>query len=145
MGRKQELERAVALGKRAERELERLSALPDLGALGNGTVLAVAIRFVGGRQPYVYVGIKEQGYWYFTGNGPNKATDADAAEWMARSGRRVVDIRILAELELATLGMTVVELDASLLASLIDRPVRASSLNAMCMVPNCRCIGDAHP
>lgn len=124
--RKAELERAVAAGKRAERELERLTALPDLHSMKDGTVLAVAMKFAGSRQPYVYVGIKEQSRWYFTGNGPNKATCDEAAEWMARSGRRVLDIQILAELSLATFGVSVIELDASLLASLMDRQRHAA-------------------
>jgi hypothetical protein len=97
MTRMDELARAVQEGERAKREMERLAALPNLGELENGAVIAATVRFNRGGPAYTYIGYKEQDRWYFTGKqAPSGVTSDDAAAWLAKSGRRVLQILHLA-------------------------------------------------
>lgn len=91
--RADELARVVREGERAKRELDRLAALPDLNELEDGAVIAATLRYNRGGPAYTYVGYKERGLWYFTGKqGPNGVTSDEAAAWLAKSGRRVLNL-----------------------------------------------------
>ena len=122
--RKAELERAVAAGQRAQRELERLNQLPDMAAMADGTVVAVALKYHSSPTPYVYVGLKSNGQWFFTGKqGPTDVSSEEAAAWLAKSGRRVLAFEAIAEINLVTIP--VVDLGEALgamLGGLRDRP-----------------------
>lgn len=125
--RKTELERQVAAGQRAQRELERLNQLPDMAAMADGTVVAVALKYHSSPSPYVYVGLKSNGRWFFTGRqGPTDVTPDEAAAWLAKSGRRVLAFEVLAEIELVSFGaVAVVDLGEALeamLGGMRDRP-----------------------
>jgi hypothetical protein len=111
-----ELARKVQEGERAKRKLERLSQLPDLEALADGTVLAATLGFLRGGKPYTYIGYKVEGRWYFTGGStsPNKASSEEVAEWLTRSGRRVLGMVVLAELAVEVISVPTVDLDALL-------------------------------
>jgi hypothetical protein len=115
--RKTDLERQVATGERAKRELERLAALPDLAAMPNGTVVAVVLKYHSSPTPYVYVGLKENERWFFTGRqGPTDVSSEDAAAWLAKSGRRVLALEVIAEI--SVLAVPVVDLGEALAAML---------------------------
>lgn len=91
--RADELAVKIREGQRAQRELERLSQLPDLGEMENGSIIAASIRFNRGGPAYNYVGYKQEDRWYFTGkNSPQGVTSDEAAAWLAKSGRRVLNL-----------------------------------------------------
>jgi hypothetical protein len=97
MSRMDELARAVREGERAKREMERLAALPDLGKLENGAVIAATLRFNRGGPAYTYIGYREADRWYFTGRqAPSGVTSDEAMAWLAKSGRRVLNLVRLA-------------------------------------------------
>ena len=97
MNRADELARAIREGERAKRELERLAALPNLGELEDGAIIAATIRFNRGGPAYNYIGYKEGDRWYFTGKqAPSGVTSDEAVAWLAKSGRRVLQIVHLA-------------------------------------------------
>ena len=101
----EELERAAELElARKRRELERLEALPDFGALVDGTVLAMTVTY-GRSRPYVVIGYKVEGKWYLTGErSPNGVDSDNLANWLASSGRRLGTAAVLAEIETVTVG-----------------------------------------
>jgi hypothetical protein len=124
MGRKEDLERIAAAGDKAKRELERLNELPDLDALGEGSVIGVALRFVRSPTAYNYIGYKVGGKWFFTGErSPNGVSSEDAAAWMAKSGRRVLAVALLGKF--TTERVPVVDLGEMLLASLREGRMRS--------------------
>lgn len=147
--RKTELERQVAAGERAKRELDRLNQLPDMTAMADGTVVAVALKYHNSPSPYVYVGFKSNGRWFFTGRqGPTDVTPDEAAAWLAKSGRRVLAFEVLAEINLVTIGVPVVDLGEALeamLGGLRDRPHRHLGVTDVCRIDDCGCSGMAHP
>lgn len=97
MTRMDELARAVREGQRAQREMERLAALPNLEEMENGAVIAATLRYNRGGPSYTYIGYKEQDRWYFTGKqAPSGATSDEAMAWLAKSGRRVLNLVHLA-------------------------------------------------
>jgi hypothetical protein len=97
MSRMDELARAVREGERAKREMERLAALPDLGKLENGAIIAATLRFNRGGPAYTYIGYREADRWYFTGRqAPSGVTSDEAMAWLAKSGRRVLNLVHLA-------------------------------------------------
>lgn len=97
MTRMDELARAIREGERAKRELERLAALPNLAELENGAVIAATLRYNRGGPAYTYIGYKEQDRWYFTGKqAPTGVTSDEAMAWLAKSGRRVLNLVHLA-------------------------------------------------
>lgn len=114
MGRKDDLRRQI---ERAEKELSRLEAVPDLDAMRDGTVLVVVITWLGSK-PYTYVGLKTARHWYFTGSGPDQATGEQVADWLTSKGRRVLNISVLAEIQVVQ--EPAVDLGAALLNSIRD-------------------------
>lgn len=141
MNLKDELARKVREGQAAARKLERLNQLPDLEEMPDGTVLGLTVGFLRGSKPYSYIGYRAGGSWFFTGQGPNRATSGEVAEWMARSGRRVLDLRVL-----GLYRAEEVDLSALLLASLQDRSgFRVPRASDICQLDECGCSGRAHP
>ena len=124
MGRKDDLRRQI---ERAERELSRLEAVPDLDAMADGTILAVVIKFPLGRS-YTYVGLKTAQHWYLTGNGPDKATGEQVADWLTGEGRRILTIA-----EVAQIGL------------IRDLNPGMYKFVPVCMDSSCSCSGGAHP
>jgi hypothetical protein len=124
VSRADDLARAIREGDRAKRELERLSALPDFDAYEDGTIVVVTLVFVRDpSQPYVYVGYKSGGRWSFTGrqavDRPHNATGAQVAEWLAKSGRRVVSVDPLAVYQVSQIPVVdLTEALGAMLASL---------------------------
>lgn len=106
MGRRDELvreiERAAAERAAAEKELEKLNALPDFAAMADGTVFLTVVR-LGGRAPYTYVGFKTKGRFYFTGStGPNGVGVDEVQRWLTRAGRTLVAFQELAVVQVDT-------------------------------------------
>lgn len=101
MGRKEEVRAEISSLsrkiKRLEGELGRLEKLLDGEEMEEGTVLAVAVKGSLGRT-YRYVALKADDLWYFTGNGPHRATWAEVSEWLSKDGRKVLGIREIAKL-----------------------------------------------
>jgi hypothetical protein len=94
----------------AEKELEKLNALPDFEAMADGTVFPTVVR-LGGRAPYTYVGFKTKGRFYFTGaTGPNGVGVDEVQRWLTRAGRTLVAFQELA----------VVQVDTSLVGDVFD-------------------------
>jgi hypothetical protein len=89
---------------RMRRELERLEALPDFGALVDGTVAGLTVTY-GRSRPYVVVGYKTGGKWYLTGErSPNGVDSEELANWLTTGGRRLGTAAVLAEIETVTVG-----------------------------------------
>jgi hypothetical protein len=104
-GEIEDLERAAELElARKRRELARLEAMPDFGALVDGTVVALTVTY-GRSRPYVVVGYKANGKWYLTGErSPNGVDSEELAHWLTTSGRRLGTAAVLAEIETVTVG-----------------------------------------
>jgi hypothetical protein len=109
-GKRDELVRQI---RQAEAELERLDALPDFGAMADGTVIYLAVTNTGSR-PVPYVGLKRATGWSFT-NGPSDISADQVAEWLTGRYRKVVAAVALAEIEMVS---PVVDLGAALLESI---------------------------
>jgi hypothetical protein len=151
VGRKEDLRRQI---ERAEKELAKLNAMPDLDAMNNGTVVVAALAYARSPQPYVYVGLKEGGRWYFTGRGPHKATADEVIDFFATGTRKLMHFDVLGKVEVVRAD--VIELDATLLNAVREYPggrrvsvgkgeMYVASLSDTCMIPDCGCIGAAHP
>lgn len=112
--RRDELRRQI---ERAQRELEKLDALPDFEVLANGTVMALFVT-LGRSQPYTFIGYKTRNRWYLTGStSPNSVSSEELARWLTTSSRQLVTATVLAEIE-AT-AVPVADLGAAL-SGLLD-------------------------
>lgn len=115
MGRREDLRRQI---ERAEQELIKLESLPDLAAMPQGTVLAVAVTQHSGRTKQ-YVGLKQKGgFWSFTDKAPRLTSD-QATDWLWDGSRQAVAVQVLGQIEV--IEMPKVDLDVLLLNSLADR------------------------
>lgn len=146
MTRMDELTRAVREGQRAQREMERLAALPNLAELENGAIIAATLRYNRGGLAYTYIGYREADRWYFTGKqAPNGVTSDEAMAWLAKSGRRVLNIVHLATYT-ADLVDVVVSVDlGDLLGQIREFPGPSVQLGQVCMDSSCGCTGLSHP
>jgi hypothetical protein len=143
MGRKDLLRARIAM---AERELARLESLPDFDGMPEGTVLLVMLG--GRRRPVPCVGIKRGGLWTFTDAADFRASRVGGdrlAELLTGPGITVTDVVNLAVVETVD---PVVDLGAMLLDSIQEyvRPPRGGiRYPNVCQVPDCGCVGMAHP
>jgi hypothetical protein len=114
----EELERAAEMElERKRRELARLEAMPDFGALVDGTVAALTVTY-GRSRPYVVVGYKANGKWYLTGErSPNGVDSEELATWLTTSGRRLGTAAVLAEIQVES--AYAIDLGAALFSALL--------------------------
>lgn len=121
MSYREDLERAVREGQRAARKLEKLTSLPDFDRYPNGTVLAVAIGYPKSAEPYIYIGYRVKGLWYFTGGAtsPNAAGPETVTEWLMKGPRQVLGTTVVGEIEVV--NVPVVDLGGMLVPDPIAR------------------------
>lgn len=97
---RQELERDEAALRskieRKERYLQTLEAMPDFGAMEEGSIVTMTVTH-GRSKPYPTIAYKGGGRWFVTGEkGPNGVTGDELAEWLMTSGRHLRSAELIA-------------------------------------------------